>query len=306
MSIKSIVQAIDTRKYDNREILKNHKLFPQGKILRMCLTGMSSSGKSTWIANCLMRGWINAHRYMIVSPSVTDPLYGGVGDAKGVLKDFFDKIDEAKKQEVLKEVSKYNKEHKKKIHSDDIDQYLEPTALFAEELPQDFLNKITDGKKSWCLVLDDCIMNKNQMRDYCTIFVRSRHKAVHRLFSSQNYFSIPKILRNQCNGMVLFNGLTQAEITLLRRELSAGITKENFMEGMNDALKERYSWVFFNFNEPDPDQRYVKCDMKSPLFKKEETQKEGGRMKFDPRRTYKMVKDKDSDSSSDYTDPNFH
>jgi len=301
MSIKSIVQAIDTKKYDNREILKNHKLFPQGKILRMCLTGMSSSGKSTWIANCLMRGWINSHRYMIVSPSVTDPLYGGVGEAKGVLKDFFDKIDEAKKKEVMKEVVKYNREHKKKIHPDDIDTYLEPTAIFAEELPEGFLSKITDGKKSWTLVLDDCIMNKTQMREYCTIFVRSRHKAVHCLFSSQNYFSIPKILRNQCNGMILFNGLTQSEITLLRRELSAGISKDNFMNGMNNALCEQYSWCFFNFSEADTDKRYVKCDMKTPVFYKEDTKKEG------KGRTYKMVKDKDtsSDSSDDYTADDF-
>jgi len=291
MSIKSIVQAIDTKKYDNREILKNHKLFPQGKILRMCLTGMSSSGKSTWIANCLMRGWINAHRYMIVSPSVTDPLYGGVGDAKGVLKDFFDKIDEEKKKEVLRAVSQYNKEHKKKIHPDDIDTYLEPTAIFAESLPSNFLSKITDGKKSWCLVLDDCIMNKDQMRDYCTIFVRSRHKAVHCLFSSQNYFSIPKLLRNQCNGMILFNGLTQSEITLLRRELSAGVSKDEFVRGMNDALCEQYSWVFFNFNEADSNKRYVKCDMRTSLFRKEHDKR----------------KDKDlSSDSDDFTAEDFN
>ena len=84
--IKSIVEGIDTSKYDNRDILKNHKLFPQKKILRYCAIGQSASGKSTWIANCIMRGWINAHRFMIVTPSVTDPLYGGV------LKNFFEKI----------------------------------------------------------------------------------------------------------------------------------------------------------------------------------------------------------------------
>jgi hypothetical protein len=234
---------------------------------------------------------------MIVSPSVTDPLYGGVGGAKGVLKDFFDKIDEAKEKEVLKAISKYNREHKKKIDPNDIDKFLEPTAIFAEALPQGFLSTITDGKKSWLLLLDDCIMNKNQMRDYCEIFVRSRHKAVHCMFSSQNYFSIPKLLRNQCNCMVLFNGLTQSEITLLRRELSAGITKEEFMNGMVDALREQYSWVFFNFTQADTDKRYVKHDMKTPIFHKDDTKREG------KGRTYKMIKDKDtsSDSEEDFT-----
>jgi len=257
-SIKSIVKAINTSRYDNRDILKNHSLFPSGHVLRLVVTGKSGSGKTNWICNCIMRGWISAHKYLICCPSINDPIYQ-------CLRDFFEKIDEAKKKEIMKAVEKYNRTHKKQIHCDDIDHYIEPTARFEYDLPNGFLDSI-DGRQSYLVILDDVICNRKQQNEYDNMFIRSRHKACHMLYSTQNYHSVNKLLRNQANCFVFFNGLTTNDITLIRREISTNVEKDDWSIGMKEALSEPYSWIWVNALECLAEKRFLQSDMKTPVF----------------------------------------
>ncbi len=257
-AIKSIVDLVDTKKHEQRKILKNDPRFP-ANILRGVFAGASGSGKSNAICSMILKGQLNAHRYLIVAPTIKQPVYR-------VLEDYFTKIDEEKEKAVMREVEKYNRTHKVKIHPDDVQEYLKPTAIFEFELPQNWLETI-EGKESFLVVLDDCLcMPRERMKELTNLFIRGRHKAISLIFASQAYFLCPRPMRLQCNWVVIFNGAADREIQMMRQELGGGVDKDTYLRGIRDGISQPYSFVSINLNKPKPEERFLRCDMSTSVF----------------------------------------
>lgn len=185
-------------------------------------------------------------------------------------------------EEGEKDASQQNKTSKSKhkkdrmVHENEMfEEYTEETLQSIME-QKDKLVKATKQKHSkhkdslkWMsqmerslFVFDDMVgsglFNNKRQNAFKRLTVRRRH-----LFSSvigvtQAYREIPKTTRTNANAIILFHIDNEEELNTIYEEFPMGLKWHQWMALVEWATQEPYSFIMFNVQQSDPNQRIVK------------------------------------------------
>jgi len=214
-----IIDFSATRK---QEPIKHHPALPNS--IRAIIIGPSGSGKTQLLLNLIMR-WLKWDKLYLVAPSVDDQR------CYNVLKDFNE-----------------NAKHAKLLDEDGND-----ISDFVTNIDDASSVDDLDGCNNNLVVYDDVMLDKQS--NPARIFSRGRHKNTDIIYVTQRYTQIPKVIRDNCNLLVVFNGV---DIHTLRN------IHQTWCSGDKDMIKFKnfFSKVqmiphgFITINLHDPRSRY--------------------------------------------------
>jgi len=204
--------------------------------LTLCI-GKSGSGKSNVMANMLTK--------------------------KEFMKDFFDDIylfsPTAKSDDIVEHL---------KLKDNHIIENLDETAITKlNKIVDDNIEKIkkqgisTVASKSKILIIcDDCISEKVFIKSniLSKLATAGRHALISTVICSQSYTKIPRVIRLQAQGMIIFPS-SNDELDLLCEDLCPpGMGKKSFLELIKFATDERYSFLFVNHHAKNPKEKFRK------------------------------------------------
>lgn len=106
------------------------------------------------------------------------------------------------------------------------------------------------------VIWDDLVLSKD-LTSVSEYYIKCRKKNVSVAFISQSYFKIPKIIRNNCNYMVLLKLSGQREVNIILSEFGLGITKEQLLNVYNYATREKLQPLLIDM-AADPPNRFRK------------------------------------------------
>jgi len=101
------------------------------------------------------------------------------------------------------------------------------------------------------IVLDDLVnesaKKQQPISDY---YIRARKKGVSLVYISQSFYHIPKLIRSNVNYIILKQVASQKNLTMILKDFSLGITREQAMEMYKDATKEFTSFLLLDLDNP--------------------------------------------------------
>jgi len=206
-----IIDFSATRK---QEPVKHHPALPNS--IRMIIIGPSGSGKTQLLLNLIMR-WLKWDKLYLVAPSVDDQR------CYEVLKDF--------------------NENAKSLNEDsDVIDFITDI----DEAPSvDDL----DGRINNLVVYDDVMLDKQS--NPARIFSRGRHKNTDVIYVTQRYTQIPKVIRDNCNILVVFNGVDNHTLQNIYYTWCSGDMDMNkFKNFFSKAQAAPFGFVTINLHDP--------------------------------------------------------
>jgi len=121
-------------------------------------------------------------------------------------------------------------------------------------LPQ--LDKF-DKDVATLVIIDDCQMDRGQER-ICEYYIRCRKKSVSIAYLAQNYYSIPKVIRANCNYMVLLRISGQREISMILKEGGLGLEKHQLLKMYSFATDTKFVPMIIDCESTDNRRKYRK------------------------------------------------
>ena len=125
-----------------------------------------------------------------------------------------------------------------------------------ENLPVLDKTKI-DKEVATLVIIDDCQNDKNQLRviDY---YIRCRKFGVSIAYLAQNFFVIPKTIRNNCSYLVLLKCGSMRELGIILKESGFGVNKDQLVNMYQYSTKEKFSPLIIDNESTDITRRYRK------------------------------------------------
>ena len=97
--------------------------------------------------------------------------------------------------------------------------------------------------------------NLNRVEEY---YIRCRKKNVSICYLAQNYFVIPKVIRNNCNYLVLLKLSGDRELNIILKENGLGLTKEQLLDMYEYATEEKFSPLIIDIESTDKTHKFRK------------------------------------------------
>ena len=147
-----------------------------------------------------------------------------------------------------------------KCRSEPLYQWLESVdeALIIKEGLQSLppLDKM-DKKVNNLVVLDD-MQNEKDLSVVENYYIRCRKFNTSIFFLCQNYFKIPKVIRNNCSYLCILKLSGDREVNIILKENGLGLTKEQLINMYRYATAEKFSPLLIDIEEADLDKKYRK------------------------------------------------
>lgn len=105
-----------------------------------------------------------------------------------------------------------------------------------------------DKDQNHLLVWDDLVLSKDlsMVENY---YIRARKLNVSVIFISQSFFKIPKIIRNNCNYMVILKLSGNREVNIILSEFGLGVSKYELLKIYEYATAEKFSPLVIDMDE---------------------------------------------------------
>jgi hypothetical protein len=204
--------------------------------LTLCI-GRSGSGKSNVVGNMLTK--------------------------KYFLKDFFDEIylfsPTAKSDDLVKHLKLKEEFIIEKLDEEAITKLNKIVDDNTEKIKKNGI-KATAKNSKILIICDDCISEKVFIKSniLSRLATAGRHALISTIICSQSYTKVPRVIRLQCQGLIVFPS-SNDEIELLCEDLCPpGISKRDFLELIKFATAERYSFLFVNHHCKDQKDKFRK------------------------------------------------
>lgn len=109
-----------------------------------------------------------------------------------------------------------------------------------------------DKAPQLCLVYDDCINNKDLLKDefFKRSFIANRHFNLTVFILTQHYKAVPKVCREQTTNTIMFQSNEQTNFSMAEIFTPPGYTKKEFIKMIDIATRPKYSFLFINKKEP--------------------------------------------------------
>ena len=197
----------------------HHWLLPK-KPIRALLIGPSACGKTNMLLNIVLR-WINWERLFVIGPTLEQSIYDS-------LRDLSTAVVEAEE----------TTEAKPPVEFLAVDKTPDP-----EGLPL-----------ASCVVFDDCMLEKN--KSAARLFSRGRHRGADVLYLTQKYTEVPKVLRDNINMILLFDGVDGDAIQCVHRAWCSGDMSLDEFRRFSTAADEPFSFTVISLAERPFDGKY--------------------------------------------------
>ena len=130
---------------------------------------------------------------------------------------------------------------------------LKITEIDKDGLPDlDKLNK----EETNLIVMDDLVGEKNQ-KPMEQFFLRARKKNASLVYISQDYYSIPKMIRRNMTYLIIKQLSSMKNLTMIAREFDVGISKKVLTDIYKEATKSRLDFLMMDL-EASPEDRFRK------------------------------------------------
>ena len=105
-----------------------------------------------------------------------------------------------------------------------------------------------DKDRNHLVVWDDLVLSKDlsMVENY---YIRARKLNVSVIFISQSYFKIPKIIRNNCNYMIILKLSGNREVNVILSEFGLGVSKEELLKIYEYCTAEKFSPLVIDMDE---------------------------------------------------------
>ena len=186
---------------------------------RISVIAASGSGKTQWLLNLISR-MNDTFGHIYICYRASEPLYQLL--EKGVGSD---------KITFFTQLSKF---------------------ILPQDVPKD---------KQILMVFDDVVnYSEKDQKIICEYYVRGRKigKGVSMCYLSQSFFRIPKIIRLQCNYLILLKLGSRRDLTLILSDYGLGVDKEELMAIYRDATKIPFDFLKIATDERDDNKRFSK------------------------------------------------
>lgn len=124
------------------------------------------------------------------------------------------------------------------------------------------ISKLGNAKSQILVIYDDLVNEKNQtaIQD---MFVRGRKivRGISMMYLSQSYFKVPKIIRLQCNYIILKKISNMRDLRLLASDYDTGKTRQQLEQAYNECMKgDITSFLMIRIDEAaDSPLKFTKC-----------------------------------------------
>lgn len=105
-----------------------------------------------------------------------------------------------------------------------------------------------DKKENHLVIYDDLVLSKD-LTPVEQYYIRARKLNVSVIFLSQSFFRIPKLIRGNCNYMVILKLANQRDCNLIMSEFGLGVTKTQLLKIYEDATKEKFQPLLVDLDE---------------------------------------------------------
>ena len=184
---------------------------------RISVVAASGSGKTQWLLNLISK-MDSTFGHIYVCYKAPEPLYQLL--EKGVGSD---------------KITFYTQ----------LSKFIQPS-----EVPKD---------KQILMVFDDCINYTDKQHELIKeYFIRGRKigRGVSMCYLSQSFFRIPKIIRLQCNYLILLKLGSKRDLSLILLDYGLGVDKEELMAIYKDATQIPFDFLKISTDERDDDKRF--------------------------------------------------
>ena len=127
------------------------------------------------------------------------------------------------------------------------------TEIDKDGLPD--LDKL-DKEQTNLIIMDDLVGEKNQ-KPMEQFFLRARKKNASMVYISQDYYSIPKMIRRNMTYLIIKQLSSMKNLTMIAREFDVGISKEALVNIYKEATKSKMDFLMMDLEAP-PEDRFRK------------------------------------------------
>lgn len=191
---------------------------------RILIIGQTGSGKTNLLLNLIydLLPWTKLYVY-----------------AKNLHEDKYKSL-----QEVCREAEKKQRQQFAKFDSS------EESIVAVDDL---------DPKEHNLLVFDDFLTDFAAQSKIADLFIRGRKHNATIIYLTQSYFNTPKLVRLQCNYLILFKPSDDRDALELHRNHNCNLSREKFMEAVKEATFEpKHSFLVMDMATTDPAMRLRK------------------------------------------------
>lgn len=114
-----------------------------------------------------------------------------------------------------------------------------------------------DKESASFVIIDDCQLDKNQDR-VCQYYIRCRKKNVSIAYLGQNYYVIPKVVRSNCNYLVMLKLSGDRELNMILKENGLGVDKQQLLDIYKYATDTKFSPLIINIESTDDSKKFRK------------------------------------------------
>jgi hypothetical protein len=97
-----------------------------------------------------------------------------------------------------------------------------------------------DKTKSHLICLDDLVLSRD-LTPVVNYYIRCRKLGVSIVFLSQSFYTIPKVIRSNCNYVILLKLSGDREIRMILSEYGLGVSKDELLQIYHFATSEKFS-----------------------------------------------------------------
>lgn len=112
-----------------------------------------------------------------------------------------------------------------------------------------------DKSLSHLVVLDD-LQNEKDQSKVCNYSIRCRKLNVSLMYLAQNYYVVPKVIRANCNYMVILKLSGNRELKMILSEFGLGVDKDTLLAIYKEATREKFQPLIVDLESGEDDKKF--------------------------------------------------
>lgn len=108
------------------------------------------------------------------------------------------------------------------------------------------------------LIVFDDLVNEKDQKKISEYYIRGRKKGFSCIYISQSYFKIPKIIRIQCNYIIIKKLSSVKDLGLIMNEYNLGLTKQNLTVIYKYCTDKMENFLLIDIETPEENRKYRK------------------------------------------------
>lgn len=206
-----------------KKIKQNENVFAPKNPFRMVLIGQTGGGKTNLISDMLIK-YIKYDKLYIYSPSIeADDKYQFLINYNQYIEKQYAEQNDGEEIKIIE----YSSNLKDIPNCQDLD-------------PDDDIHSV--------MVFDDCINDKKAMEKIANYFIFSRKYSCSVILQSQDYFSVPKKIRNNITHLLIYSVKNNTELREIAKSVGmVGGGYEQFQKLLMECTAEPYSFLCIDY-----------------------------------------------------------